>query len=201
MTTVPQFKERMLELAKRYDYNYTAFAKALGYSQQTVNYWLNGKRVPDAPNLIEISKKMDVSMDWLLGLSDVPSPDTSIRAAADYTGLSQRAVETLHRKNFAEGIFTSDDEESIEIHHLIDLLISSPEGQNFLLNAVGYFTSNTSDIFVDDEKISADRIRFDGGAIGGLIPFSKGLISRLLLEIATKSFEQIKNEYYKDGDI
>ena len=200
MTTVPQFKERMLELAKRYGYNYTAFAKALGYSQQTVNYWLNGKRVPDAPNLIEISKKMDVSMDWLLGLSDVPSPDTSIRAAADYTGLSQRSVETLHRKSFAGGFYTSDDEESIEIHHLIDILISSPEGQNFLLNAVGYFTSNTSDIYVDNKKISPDRISFNSGAIGGLIPFSSRMLNRALLDLLTKDLEQIKNNYYKDGD-
>ncbi len=90
-------KENLYDLSKDYD-GVTEFANALGRSRQTVGYWLNGDRIPDAVNLGVIRDRLGVSIDWLLGFGDpdVPTSDEDIRKMCKYTGLSQKAVENLH---------------------------------------------------------------------------------------------------------
>ena len=70
-------------------------AKATGSTRQSINYYKNGDRVPDADMLAKISKYLGVSSDYLLGLSDTKSLDESIQAAAKLTGLSGDAIEIL----------------------------------------------------------------------------------------------------------
>ena len=47
------------------------FAKKIGCSRQSVNYWINGERSPSAENIIAISKAFDVSADYLLGIEGI----------------------------------------------------------------------------------------------------------------------------------
>ncbi|MBQ9257977.1 MAG: helix-turn-helix transcriptional regulator [Acidaminococcaceae bacterium] len=103
----PEFKERLNLLALKYE-STTEFAAALGISRQTVGFWLNGNRAPDADSLITISEKMDVSVDWLLGLSAVRnfSKDPGLREICEYTQLTPYAVEALH-SHFSSGEFFS----------------------------------------------------------------------------------------------
>lgn len=76
------FQERFELLRKEHDLNNTDFAKFLEMSRQTVGFYLNGDRIPDALNLIGIAQKCDVSVDWLLGLSD-------FKAKEEYHSASQ----------------------------------------------------------------------------------------------------------------
>ena len=71
-------------------------ARALGVSRPTISGWLDGKNVPDIISLTRIAEYFDVSADYLLGLSETVSPDVNLRAAVEYTGLSEAAVERLH---------------------------------------------------------------------------------------------------------
>lgn len=43
----------------------------LGFSNQAVSTWENGLREPDCDSLIEIAKFFNVSVDYLLGLSEI----------------------------------------------------------------------------------------------------------------------------------
>lgn len=90
------FRNRLNQLANKFD-SVTAFAAYLGLSRQTVGFWLNGDRVPDANSLATISKKMGVSCDWLLGLTDAanPSSDVNIRAVAEGLGLNEESIKFL----------------------------------------------------------------------------------------------------------
>lgn len=97
---------------KFYESNLTqeALAKELGVSRPTVFGWFEGKNLPDILSLEKIARYFGVSADFLLGLSDVESPDISTRAAVEYTGLSEGAVERLHNGLFdsahaGEGVF------------------------------------------------------------------------------------------------
>lgn len=67
-------------------------AKDTGLTRQTIGNYLNGSRLPDAYNLYLISKALDVSVDYLIGL---PSKVRKSAAAAEITGLSLEAVEAL----------------------------------------------------------------------------------------------------------
>lgn len=34
------------------------------------HYWINGKTIPDTANIIRICEILEISADWLLGISD-----------------------------------------------------------------------------------------------------------------------------------
>ena len=65
---LPIFTERFRELQG--ERSNTEFADFLGISRQTVGFYFNGDRVPDALTLVKISQRCGVSADWLLGLSN-----------------------------------------------------------------------------------------------------------------------------------
>lgn len=64
-------------------------------TRQSVGNWLNGT-MPHAEQLKRISQTFNVSVDWLLGISDIRTPNTNIRYMCEYTGLSENAVHALH---------------------------------------------------------------------------------------------------------
>lgn len=71
-------------------------AKEFGASRQTVSKWLSGDSIPNIDALVKMAKLYNVSTDYLLGVSDTMSADVSVKAATEYTGLSEAAVEQLH---------------------------------------------------------------------------------------------------------
>lgn len=92
----PVFRYRLYSLMEDEFLSITEFAEKLGLSRQTVGFYLSGDRIPDALTLRQICERCSVSADWLLGLTDKPTPDSSIRAVCEYTGLSIDAAEILH---------------------------------------------------------------------------------------------------------
>lgn len=65
---LPVFTDRFCEL--RGSMSNAAFAYALGISRQTVGFYCNGDRLPDCVTLRHIAEECQVSVDWLLGLSN-----------------------------------------------------------------------------------------------------------------------------------
>lgn len=51
-----------------------AFAEKLGVSLGQINGWLDGTGRPDYETLIELEKKLDVSIQWLIGASEERLP-------------------------------------------------------------------------------------------------------------------------------
>lgn len=94
---LPIFTERFRELQG--DRSNTEFAEFLEISRQTVGFYCNGDRVPDALTLIKIAEKCNVSADWLLGLSKERSSDIKIQGICKKTGLSGTAVHILENES------------------------------------------------------------------------------------------------------
>lgn len=112
----PMFRNRFRELQGTQ--SNIEFANYLGFSRQTVGFYYNGDRIPDALKLKEIAEKCNVSADWLLGLSNVKSNDGSIKSVCEYTGLSEQAVESLVHDMFQR-------EESSRVAPVMNFLIES----------------------------------------------------------------------------
>lgn len=74
-----------------------ALAVAVGVSRQSLGHYETGTRFPDTETLRKIALALRVSSDYLLGLTDVKSPDTSARSICKETRLSEKAVEILKR--------------------------------------------------------------------------------------------------------
>lgn len=90
------FQKRFRELYNKKRATQKEMAIALGMSRPTIAGWLDGKNIPDIISLAQMAQFFNVSADYLLGLSDQMSPDVNLKAAAEYTGLSEDAVEWLH---------------------------------------------------------------------------------------------------------
>jgi transcriptional regulator with XRE-family HTH domain len=71
-------------------------AKELGVKDNIISYFCGGQRTPNFQQLVSIAKYLDVTTDYLLGLTDVPSRDEDIQKAHDTTGLSEYSINALH---------------------------------------------------------------------------------------------------------
>ncbi len=77
-------------------------AQALGIQDNAVSYFCKGDRTPNTVQLAQICRYLDVSADYLLGLSDVMSSSLTIQEIVRATGLSEENTKTLvvnHREN------------------------------------------------------------------------------------------------------
>jgi transcriptional regulator with XRE-family HTH domain len=71
-------------------------AKELGVKDNVVSYWCSGKRTPNTEQIIKISKMLNISSDYLLGLSDAATSDKNLQSVCDYVGLRISTIKKLH---------------------------------------------------------------------------------------------------------
>lgn len=95
-------------------------ANSLGVTANTISYFCSGSRSPNLIQIIQISKTLNVTTDYLLGLSDDPSPTPS---AVDELGLSNRIIgwlihiKEMLNKDMADDIYRIL--ENCKFHELI----------------------------------------------------------------------------------
>lgn len=108
---LPEFKYRFKELQGTM--SNTEFAEFLGMSRQTVGFYLNGDRIPDALALKQIAERCQVSADFLIGLSDIKPTELNQETAASL-GLPERFI--------AEVCFARDRSFLLEVQALQGIL-------------------------------------------------------------------------------
>ena len=118
------FAERFFKLREQRGMSQKDFATFLGFSRPTVGFYENDERTPDADKLKQIAQKCGVSADYLIGLTDIPCPDTSIKALHEGTGLSTSALSKLHQLSLENRATAYSD--------IISLLIDDPNTEYFL---------------------------------------------------------------------
>ncbi len=62
--------KRIKEIRTEHGLSQEKFGAFLSVSQDTVSLWEKGKSVPTAEFLIEIAKRFEISVDYLLGVKD-----------------------------------------------------------------------------------------------------------------------------------
>lgn len=95
MEVMANFTERLRQLRDESGKTQSQIAKELGLTPQAFSYFVNG-REPNYETLGKIADYFQVSVDYLLGRSEVQTADPNLEAACKYTGLSEKAVENLH---------------------------------------------------------------------------------------------------------
>jgi len=70
-------------------------AEVLNVKDNVVSYWCGGTRIPKTEQIIKIGKYLNVSTDYLLGLSDVISTNPAIRDISQITGLNENTINFL----------------------------------------------------------------------------------------------------------
>ena len=70
-------------------------AQYLNIPDNTISYFCSGKRTPNVRQIAEIAKRLEVSADYLLGVSEVMTTDTATRELCLTLGLNDIAIESL----------------------------------------------------------------------------------------------------------
>jgi len=90
------FQDRLEDLVKsriqKIGITQNGIAKKVGINQSSLSAYLNDEKEAGINTLCKIADYFDVSTDWLLGRSDVQSPDIDIQAAHKKFGLSEAAL-------------------------------------------------------------------------------------------------------------
>lgn len=69
-----EFKQRLRELRKEADLTQEELAKELKYSPSAIANYESGRNTPNLPDLIKLSKIFQVSIEYLVGISDIKNP-------------------------------------------------------------------------------------------------------------------------------
>lgn len=187
---LPIFTKRFRELQG--DRANTEFADFLGISRQTVGFYCNGNRIPDAVVLRQIADKCEVSADWLLGLTDVQTRDLDLRNICEYTGLSEKAVEmVLIYKNITEKATNRT------IKRLKWVFNATLESSNFfhLLRNLSRYIDTYFKVY---ENISDENYFGDSHEIDGLSFYDKDIL-QLREDDAKKSLEELLSQIAKES--
>lgn len=83
-----------------------ALAAESGVSEPSISQYLSKAREPTVDNLVRLATALNVSADYLLGLSDVQTPDADLQAINRITGLSEQAITTLQKRKQQSSSFS-----------------------------------------------------------------------------------------------
>lgn len=106
------FGERLLKVREEHKETQDQLAEAIGITRQSLSRYEISDRTPNIEIVCNIAKHYNISVDYLLGLSDIQSTNKDIETVCKVTGLEEDAVEEL--------IYYNTDKK-----HSISLLIQS----------------------------------------------------------------------------
>lgn len=192
---MPIIRDRLFQLQG--EISKVEFAKKLGLSRQTVGFYINGDRIPDAKTLAQICSRCNVSSDWVLGLSD----DRELHpSAVDELGLPENVV------NFFTELKQSQNPERAELLYQI---LGSEEFQGILLSEIQTYLAakKAESIFSEverkyllSEEDGHELADFSGKTIEEISLLSMDEKEDLYLSFRDRAKEEILAEIYRIAD-
>lgn len=200
-------------------------AKAIGCDTSLVTKHYNGDRTITIDYAVKYAKYFGVSVDYLVGNTDIPTVETDVRAICEYTGLSKQAVVCLHSKGqglipkewtnliyktinpFIENLFVFSQENII---NLLDEYEYHVNKANKIYNkSQGVFTLKDFEKKYDDWKNEKDLAELKHFQISNafnkffnnkLVTDEEQILSDMKTQMTNKLRELINNEYVTEGE-
>lgn len=102
------FKRLMQKLAHDEKSN-EAFAGRIGVSRQTLGFWIHEdekvRRSPKLEMLMQVSDKLNMSIDYLAGISPSNSLDADIQGVCRVTGLTEESIKAINEPQVTNGAY------------------------------------------------------------------------------------------------
>lgn len=90
------FNERIKTLRLNKGITQATLASKLNIAKTTLAAYEQGKNEPSIETLTKIADYFNVSIDYLLGRTDISSPDLKVAYISKFLGLKENSVKTLH---------------------------------------------------------------------------------------------------------
>lgn len=148
------FAKRLREL--RGTTSQTAFGEKIGISRASVSYYETGKRTADIEILSKICTAYAVSADWLLGISNARTADTTVQEVCAYTGLTEMAVGRLDLMSKAIG---GEKGHAIDV---INALLESDQFQELVQKILEYKSAVEAEtiwVLLHESKAPAGKLQ------------------------------------------
>ncbi len=94
------FLDRLNEC--RNNMSVSAFSHFIGLNQKTVDLYVKGERKPSVELIVAVCSKCGVSADWLLGLSDIRTPNNSLTATGGSAAAANGSTATVSTGSSSE---------------------------------------------------------------------------------------------------
>lgn len=88
---------RLRELREQRGISQKELGQMFDVKQNTISNWENGTRDPDTTTLAKLADFFDVSLDYLLGLTDIKTPIETIAAHHEGDEWSEEELEDIER--------------------------------------------------------------------------------------------------------
>ncbi len=170
---------------------YKDFSQKYKYKYDTVKAWFT-KTMPDYSEIMDIAEYFSVSVDYLIGKTDIESTITA-DLTNNYTGLEIHSINLLneyYRKGYQWQLNTID---------AINFLLERKETANLLLNMYYFFFGNYTHTKNKEDTISIFDTNDYGVSI--IVPeMQQPLFMSYIINGLTKSYERYvkDNPQYKD---
>jgi len=145
------FGKRLGDIMQNNGITRGALKNKTGISLQSIGNYLNDKRKPDCEMVTEIAKALDVSADYLLGLSDTPLRNETVQGVHKVTGLWGRAIVKLHTEKCCGDDEIADFISYLVVNEQISNLVKQIKDKNRFASNPKFIT-----IDVDGENYSTD---------------------------------------------
>lgn len=160
-----------------------------------------GARIPDIDTIIKIAKILNITTDYILGLSEVLEHNTTSIAINKLTGLSNEAIHVLIELNQIKEKYNLLP----TINYLIEQEDINKDNDNYVIGKIHrYFTTNVNSdemIYVTKDTIKKinDFKTMNDRLIETRKTISTGkIVNDVLLKDIQSSIENSKKEYIKD---
>lgn len=200
-----EFGNRIIKLREKSGKAQEEICTELGVTQQTLSRYEKGQRQASLDFVFKASKFFDVSVDYLLGLTDIKSTNSSIKEICEFTGLTEESLQILkHYKNDYHKIITdlNGNEFNLTKKDIINIILSS----DFFLDQIDITEDFYSDMINKHLKqIMIDKlynVREPQYKVGKIFYYKKRKLSEEELEIVNKLENEIEelveNASYKE---
>lgn len=163
--------------------------------RQTISLYMNGQSRPDTERLTLLCKALNISADYLLGLSKHKSLDEDLKAVCEYTNLSEDAVNRVHNPesitefdfSIVEGLEAVSS--SAELLSILNKVIERDSGSAFLTAL--YMVK----VVTDDARCFYERIQASGEECGHEV------ISEYIRRLKIATYELAESSRYLAQDL
>lgn len=170
-------------------------ATELGISRATLGYYESGDRKPDIEMLLRIADYYNVSCDYLLGLTEISTPDTDDRSISEKTGLDEYSITFLRRTKSYIDASPANNSEVIYLN-AVNALIK----YNLLIEDIAHYLYFHFDYAYDDssegELFPSSSITFVDKRINRRIEINSDYVADFFMSKIHNSLKKLREDYW-----